>query len=92
MPPAQHPCHSILLSECRAGGASGQLLFLDAQTSGVAGDMFVAAAIDLGVPLPYLAAGLAALGLDGWHAHCVQASRWGRRPLHDFTILAVACA
>ncbi|HEX9620444.1 MAG TPA: nickel pincer cofactor biosynthesis protein LarC [Polyangiaceae bacterium] len=49
-----------------AGGASGKTLFIDA-FSGVAGDMLVAALLDLGVPWSVVEDAVAALGMDGYH-------------------------
>src|SRR5262245_53024405 len=54
-----------LLTE--AAGA-GKVLFFDA-FSGVAGDMTIAALLDLGVPLLVVERALAALPLEGFHLH-----------------------
>lgn len=48
----------------QAGGASGKILFIDA-FSGVAGDMLVAALLDLGVPWAVVERAVDAVGLDG---------------------------
>ena len=46
-------------------------LFLDI-FSGLSGDMFVGALLDLGVQLPELEARLAALGIQGYHLHATR--------------------
>ena len=48
------------------GSGAGKLLFLDAP-SGLAGDMIVAALVDLGVPREVVANALAALPMSGFH-------------------------
>jgi uncharacterized protein (TIGR00299 family) protein len=48
-----------------AGAGKGKLLFLDA-FSGIAGDMTIAALVDLGVPFAVVEASVAALGLRGF--------------------------
>ncbi|HEY4016258.1 MAG TPA: nickel pincer cofactor biosynthesis protein LarC [Polyangiaceae bacterium] len=50
------------------GAGSGKLLFFDAP-SGLAGDMIVAALVDLGVPAPVVADALARLPVTGFHLH-----------------------
>lgn len=50
------------------GEGAGKLLFFDA-FSGVAGDMTIAALLDLGVPLLVVERALAALPLEGFHIH-----------------------
>ena len=52
----------------RAARARGKVLFLDAP-SGLAGDMIVAALVDLGVPRSVVADALAALPVDRFHVH-----------------------
>ncbi len=59
----------------RSAGA-GKVLFLDAP-SGLAGDMIVAALVDLGVPEPCIADSLAALPLSGFHVHFGTRARSG---------------
>ncbi|MEI7894905.1 MAG: nickel pincer cofactor biosynthesis protein LarC [Myxococcales bacterium] len=51
-----------------AGAAVGSVLFFDAP-SGLAGDMIVAALVDLGVPESVVSESVMALGLDGFHFH-----------------------
>src|SRR5689334_14985965 len=46
-------------------------LYLDI-FSGMSGDMFLGAMIDLGVPLPLLEAELSKLGLPGYHLHATR--------------------
>jgi len=50
------------------GAGRGKLLFLDAP-SGLAGDMIVAALVDLGVPREAVANALAQLPVSGFHVH-----------------------
>jgi hypothetical protein len=58
------------------GAGAGKLLFFDA-FSGTAGDMTVAALLDLGVPLSALDEALAALPLEGYHVHRGHAHQSG---------------
>jgi uncharacterized protein (TIGR00299 family) protein len=51
-----------------AGAGHGKLLFLDAP-SGLAGDMIIAALVDLGVPGAVVAEAAARLPLSGFHLH-----------------------
>jgi hypothetical protein len=48
-----------------AGAGAGQVLFVDAYTAGIAGDMFVAALLDLGVPMHAIQTQLAKLDVTG---------------------------
>ena len=48
-----------------AGCGVGQILFLDAQ-SGIAGDMTIAALVDLGVPFSVVEEAVGALGIGGY--------------------------
>lgn len=52
------------------------MLYLDI-FSGLSGDMFLGALIDLGVPFPRLEAELRALGVTGYHLHVHRASKSG---------------
>lgn len=65
----------------RRGAGAGKILFIDASTSGAAGDMMVASLLDLGVPVAALAAGLAQLGLDGYEWKVVKSNKSGERLL-----------
>lgn len=58
------------------GAGTGKLLFVDA-FSGAAGDMLVAALVDLGVPRAVIARGLQALPLSGYELRFVQRVRSG---------------
>lgn len=54
--------------ELARGAGAGHVLFLDAP-SGLAGDMIVAALVDLGVPRAVIADALACLPVTGYHVH-----------------------
>jgi uncharacterized protein (TIGR00299 family) protein len=58
------------------GAGASKILFFDA-FSGVAGDMTIAALLDLGVPLLVVERALAALPLDGYHIHRGHVHRSG---------------
>jgi uncharacterized protein (TIGR00299 family) protein len=58
------------------GAGEGKLLFLDAP-SGLAGDMIIAALVDLGVPPTVIAEAAAALPISGFHLHFGTAVRSG---------------
>jgi len=60
----------------RRGAGEGKVLFLDAP-SGIAGDMTIAALLDLGVPLREVLAPVEALGLRGYHVHVERVERSG---------------
>lgn len=51
-----------------AGSGEGKVLFLDA-FSGIAGDMTIAALLDLGVPMAVIEGAVAALPIEGFHLH-----------------------
>src|SRR5262245_44789279 len=51
-------------------------LYLDI-FSGISGDMFIGALLDLGVPERELAAELKKLGLKGYHLHVVRGKKCG---------------
>jgi hypothetical protein len=59
-----------------AGAGKGRVLFLDAP-SGLAGDMIIAALLDLGVPRAVVEDAVAALGLGGFHLHFGHRTRSG---------------
>lgn len=61
----EHPARFPLLEE---GSGTGKLLFFDA-FSGIAGDMCIAALLDLGVPLLVVESAVAALPIEGFHIH-----------------------
>lgn len=64
--PHEHPAaRQEPLSE---GAGLGKTLFLDA-FSGIAGDMTIAALVDLGVPLLVVERAIAALPIEGFHLH-----------------------
>jgi len=70
---ADEPGHThgparVYTQELTRGAGAGKVLFLDAP-SGLAGDMIVAALVDLGVPTPTVADALAALPVTGFHVH-----------------------
>ena len=54
------------------GAGAGMTLFLDA-FSGIAGDMTIAALVDLGVPISVVEEAVAALPLTGFHLHFAHA-------------------
>ena len=58
------------------GEGTGKILFFDA-FSGVAGDMTVAALLDLGVPLAVVENALGKLPVDGFHVHVGHVHRSG---------------
>ncbi|MBK8256060.1 MAG: nickel pincer cofactor biosynthesis protein LarC [Polyangiaceae bacterium] len=58
------------------GSGASKVLFFDA-FSGIAGDMTIAAFLDLGVPLLVIERALAALPLDGYHVHRGHVHRSG---------------
>jgi uncharacterized protein (TIGR00299 family) protein len=69
----EHPVRFPLLDE---GSGVGKLLFFDA-FSGVAGDMTIAALLDLGVPLLVVERAVAALPIEGFHLHRGHVHRSG---------------
>lgn len=58
----------------KEGEGEGKILFLDA-FSGIAGDMTIAALVDLGVPLLVVERAIAALPIEGFHLHRGHAHR-----------------
>jgi pyridinium-3,5-bisthiocarboxylic acid mononucleotide nickel chelatase len=68
-----HPSRSPLLE---AGEGAGKILFFDA-FSGVAGDMSIAAMLDLGVPLLVIERAVAGLPIEGFHLHRGHTHRSG---------------
>jgi uncharacterized protein (TIGR00299 family) protein len=72
---AERPWHAAQVELPRGAGAN-KLLFLDA-FSGIAGDMLVAALVDLGVPERVLREGLAALDLPGYTWRLVRRTHSG---------------
>jgi uncharacterized protein (TIGR00299 family) protein len=71
---AHPPTHS--LGPLGRGEGKGKILFLDA-FSGVAGDMTIAALVDLGVPFAVLENAFEELPLSGFHAHLGHVHRSG---------------
>jgi uncharacterized protein (TIGR00299 family) protein len=69
----EHVLQAPLLAE---GAGAGKVLFFDA-FSGTAGDMTIAALLDLGVPLLVIEHAVAALPLEGFHLHRGHAHRSG---------------
>ena len=68
-----HPARFPLLA---AGAGVGKVLFFDA-FSGIAGDMTIAALLDLGVPLLVIEHAVAALPIEGFHLHRGHVHRSG---------------
>jgi uncharacterized protein (TIGR00299 family) protein len=64
-PHAHAQAHAPALEQ---GAGAGKLLFLDAP-SGLAGDMIIAALVDLGVPETVIAEAIAKLPVTGYHVH-----------------------
>ncbi len=62
--------------ELGRGSGRGKVLFLDAP-SGVAGDMIIAALVDLGVPARTISEAIAALPMAGFHLHFGTRTRSG---------------
>lgn len=71
------------------GAGNGKILFFDAP-SGLAGDMTIAALVDLGVPKEMLVATWSALGLDGYHVHFTHEERSGIVATHFDVHVATA--
>ena len=68
--PHHHHDHAsdVVRAPLERGAGAGKVLFLDAP-SGLAGDMIVAALVDLGVPEIVVANAVAAVALTGFHVH-----------------------
>mgnify|MGYP002780699531 CR=1 FL=1 len=66
--PLHAPRREVWRDDLPAGAGRGKVLFLDAP-SGLAGDMIVAALLDVGVPVAVVESAVAALGLHGYHLH-----------------------
>jgi pyridinium-3,5-bisthiocarboxylic acid mononucleotide nickel chelatase len=71
-----HPHEHPRAPSLEEGAGVGKILFFDA-FSGVAGDMTIAALLDLGVPLLVIERAIAALPIDGFHLHRGHAHRSG---------------
>lgn len=69
------PHHALEAGELGGSGAR-RLLFLDAP-SGLAGDMIIAALVDLGVPPAVVTEAVAKTGLTGFHVHWEKRTRSG---------------
>ena len=63
-----HAAHAPHETALAPGAGAGKVLFLDAP-SGLAGDMIIAALVDLGVPRSAVETALASLPLTGFHVH-----------------------
>ena len=62
--------------DLKKGAGKGKILFLDAP-SGLAGDMIIAALVDLGVPEDVVLDAVEALGVKGFHVHFGAAEKSG---------------
>jgi uncharacterized protein (DUF111 family) len=71
-----HPTEVEARPSLGAGAGKGKTLFFDA-FSGIAGDMTIAALLDLGVPLLVIERAVAALPIDGFHLHRGHVHRSG---------------
>ncbi|MBX3191304.1 MAG: nickel pincer cofactor biosynthesis protein LarC [Labilithrix sp.] len=73
-----HPHHhgDRTRPDLKAGEGKGKILFLDAP-SGLAGDMIIAALVDLGVPEAVIAGAVDKLPLGGFHVHFATRVRSG---------------
>jgi pyridinium-3,5-bisthiocarboxylic acid mononucleotide nickel chelatase len=69
----EHPSRQPLLPE---GAGAGKVIFFDT-FSGIAGDMTIAALLDVGVPLLVIERAVAALPIEGFHLHRGHAHRSG---------------
>jgi pyridinium-3,5-bisthiocarboxylic acid mononucleotide nickel chelatase len=75
--PASHaPAPASALPPLLRDAGAGKLLFFDAP-SGLAGDMIIAALLDLGVPIAVVTGALQALPLTGVHLHVGARTRSG---------------
>lgn len=64
----EHPPVAVPSEPLKAGAGTGKTLFLDAP-SGLAGDMIIAALVDLGVPAAVVAEAVSKLPITGFHIH-----------------------
>ncbi|MEO8799661.1 MAG: nickel pincer cofactor biosynthesis protein LarC [Polyangiaceae bacterium] len=60
--------HAVPSEPLKAGAGAGKTLFLDAP-SGLAGDMIIAALVDLGVPAAVIAEAVSKVPITGFHIH-----------------------
>ena len=71
-----HAAEMVARSALAAGAGKGKTLFFDA-FSGIAGDMTIAALLDLGVPLLVIERAVAELPIEGFHLHRGHVHRSG---------------
>jgi pyridinium-3,5-bisthiocarboxylic acid mononucleotide nickel chelatase len=66
--------HGLATRTLEQGSGVGKVLYFDAP-SGLAGDMTIAALVDMGVPSTAIENAIAALGLTGFHVHFGRVTR-----------------